>query len=237
MRKSSRKNSKKKQSKKQSKKHSRKSSKKIYNESLCPAPIKMTNKEIHRIYTQIRRKIDSVSKKGGSEDNEKVVKEYIESLDKQLKEKKLFSFCVFPEQGFKNKMRESTEELKKLTKKEAGKHEYIACIKINTLNDQRDSILGKAGGWLYASINVIPIDKDGKWLSKKGWNTNMHWKVDDFKITKFSLKLLETLMQYVIRKKLEIAGTFGVPFNELVEELGYKKIDISSIFTPLPKLI
>lgn len=235
MRKTSRKNSK----KKQSKKYSRKSSKKPSNVSLCPIPPRSSNKRIHQIYTQIKRKIDrlTVNQGGSDNDNEKIVKEYIESLAAQLKEKKLFSFCVFPEQGFKNKMRESTEELKKLTKKEAGKHEYIVCININTLNDQRNSILGKAGGWLYASINVVPLDKDGKWISNKSFGVDMHWKVDDFKITKFSLKLLETLMKHAIKKKLKIAGTFGVPFSELIEELEYEKINISSVFTPLPNLV
>ena len=39
--------------------------------------------------------------------NQEVIKEYIENLNKQFKEKDLYSFCVFPEQGFKNKIRES----------------------------------------------------------------------------------------------------------------------------------
>lgn len=235
MKKSSRKNSK----KKHSKKYSRKSSKKPSNVSLCPIPRKPSNKRINQIYAQIKRKVNSLTiNQGGSKnENEKIVKEYIENLSAQLKEKKLFSFCVFPEQGFKNKMREGIKEIKKISKQEAGKHEHLVCFTINTLHDSRDSILGKAGGWLFASIKVIPIDKNGELLSRKGWNTSMHWKVDDFKITKFSLKLLETLMKHVVAKKLEIADVFGVPFNELIEELEYKKIDISSVFTPLPNLV
>lgn len=207
MKKSSKKQSKKKSSRTSSIKSSRKSSKK------------------------------TIGKNGGTADNEKIVKTYIENLDKQLKEKDLYSFCVFPEQGFKNKMREDIKDIKKLIKKEAGKHDHLVCILINPLHNRRESISGKAGVWLFASINVIPIDEKGELLSKKGWNTDMHWKVDDFKITKFSLKLLETLMKHVIKKKLGIAGVFGVPFNELVKRLGYKDVDISSVFTPLPDLV
>ena len=64
----------------------------------------------------------------------------------------------------------------------------------------------------------------------------MHWKEEDFKVTKFSLKLLEILMKKGIKKKLSIGAVFGVPFHEFIEELNYKNVDISEYLTPLPGL-
>lgn len=181
----------------------------------------------------------SKSRRGGS--NEKIIYEYVKNLDKQLTEKNLYSFCVFPElngsSGFKNKLKNvSGKEVKKIIKDNPGKYSYMACINLNTLHDGRNSIPGKAGVWITASIPITPIDKDGNLMTKKGWGINMHWKEEDLKITKFSIKLMEVLVNAAVNHKLSLAGTYGVPFHELIHRLKIQKIDISEHFIPLPGL-
>lgn len=168
--------------------------------------------------------------------NEKIIRRHLDSLDKQLREKDLYSFCVFPEQGFRNRMTEGIKEIKKYLKKNPGKHNYLACIRIATHHKDRDSIQGRAGVWLYADIGITPINKEGELQSSKGFGITMHWKEEDLKITKLSLKMLEDLMQIALKKKLTIAAVFGVPFNRLIKKLKYREIDISEHLRPLAGL-
>ena len=114
----------------------------------------------------------------------------------------------------------------------------LACINFYPRHNKKDTIAGKAGILLTVSIIITPIDENGDLLSKKGWGIDMHWKEEDLKITKPSLKLLEKLMKKTVEKKLSISGTFGVPFNELIDLfLNPKKINLSDYYTPLSELI
>lgn len=184
-----------------------------------------------------RKSSKKSSKKGGSKtNNEKIIFEYLEKLLKQLEEKNWSSFCVFPDEGFKNKMH-GMDDIKKIIKKNPTKHKYLACIKIYPTHNQPTSIQRKNGIWLQSSISVTPINEKGELVNKDAFGVSMHWKENDFKITKLSMKFLEKLMEKIIKKEVNIGDVYGFPLRDIIEDLKrLKKIDLSKYFTPLDNL-
>jgi hypothetical protein len=171
---------------------------------------------------------------GSSQDSQKIM-ESMEKLSTQLKEKELHSFWVFPENGFKKKIRKSYADIEKMVKIDFDNgvdRKNIVDIRIIMFHNKPNSISGKAGILIGVSIAVYPI-KDGKVLNKKSYGVNPYWKIHDLKISKMTLKLLEHLMELTLKHKLSIVGVFGVPFHELIERMKYKKINISKFLSPM----
>lgn len=202
--------------------------------------LRKSSKKTSKKTSKTRKSSKKTSKKGGSSDNEKVILEYMKKLDSELKKKDVGSFCVFPEEGFKNKMKGGIKEIREIVKKSGNKHKHLACIRFSLWHgeENKNSIQQKNGILIFADIIITPIDENGELLTKKGWGVNMHWKEQDLKITKPSLKLLEKIMKKTVDKKLAIVGVFGVPFNELIDVFFTpRKINLKDYFTPLPNLI
>lgn len=224
----------KKSSRKQSRKEAKKSSRKISKKSSRKESRKMSPKT----GAGWEKKGGSKLLKASNEHNEEVIKKYMEKIDSKIKENKLESFWIFPETGFTKKYRKTFTEIEKMTKKSPEKYsgKTILDIKLMTLHNDYESIPGKKGAWLVVDISAFPIGEKGELLNREGWGIGIQWKEEDFKIGKFTFKMLEHLADIMYKKKLEITGSFGMRFKSFLKELKSEKINIDSYLTPLEEL-
>lgn len=82
------------------------------------------------------------------------------------------------------------------------------------------------------SIDVIPGETTGK-MSDKPWGCDMAWKLDDFKTTKFSFKLLEIIYREVESKRKICPSLLGIPLTRIIEDLKKRRVDFSDTLKPL----
>lgn len=216
----------KKSSRKQSRKKTKKSSR------------KMSRKMSHKTGAGWEKKGGSKLLKASNEHNEEVIKKYMEKIDSKIKENKLESFWIFPETGFTKKYRKTFTEIEKMTKKSPEKYsgKTILDIRLMTLHNDYESIPGKKGAWLVVDISAFPINKIGEMINDDSWGIGIQWKEEDFKIGKFTFKMLEHLADIMYKKKLEITGSFGMRFKSFLKQLKLEKINIDSYLTPLEDL-
>jgi hypothetical protein len=59
--------------------------------------------------------------------------------------------------------------------------------------------------WLIVDLIVYHIDDTGGMIgnNEEAWGCTYSWRDDDFKLTKFSFKLLEKIMHLVVEKKFQ----------------------------------
>lgn len=181
-----------------------------------------------------QKELDRIAEK---EHVAKLIIHNLQTLGKQLDEKDLGSFWVFPDkEGFKKvNGLEFTQMQKKVNK---NKEKYIGrkMVFFSICEDYKKPEKYKRDDhfWLSVAITVFIVDDEGKLQGKKtGWDYVMAWQDKDFKITKLTFKFLEAVMRQVVDKKLFTMSIFGVPLTTLVKKMEKKGIDISDSFSPL----
>lgn len=168
----------------------------------------------------------------------KIITKYLDSLDEQLTEKRLFSFCAFPDRkGFKKILNDASfAEVKKFIKDSAEKYKnrYIAMFNICSKQDSKFLV---EDDWLNISILVFHIDDKGNMKNtteSECWGCKVRWATDDFRISKFSFQFLENLMRIVAAKQYIFGGTLsGFRLEKVLKDLKKKRIDIGDVLNPL----
>lgn len=167
------------------------------------------------------------------EQKEKIIVNYITKLRSTLKESHLQSFWTFVDRtGFKKIINIGQMDMQKVLHKNIKKYaNRILCqIKINAYPKPDHH-----GTYLFINILVIYLDDEANMDSMKV-DTNscaFIWSMEDFKITKFSFKLVERMMNIVARGKHSCPSFTGFHIEKVVNDMKKKDIDISDCLNPL----
>lgn len=178
-------------------------------------------------------------RKGGSEDKTEIIHKYLTKLYEQLKEKKLVSFWLFPdEKGMKNRITGmNDDDIENMIKKDIEKYKgrIICGIRIAPHHDEPDSLAmqNEFPIWLSGEIGVYEISDDGKLVEPRRTGLMFRWEEDDFEVTKFSTRLLEKLIRIAASKKYYCVQTFGCKISYIVKKLKEEKIKIDDVLSPL----
>lgn len=167
-----------------------------------------------------------------------IIKEYLEKLCNQLEEKGGTHFWTFPwKSGFK-KMYITKKEMETMIKEDPQKYcgKTVAYFAMQSHHKDKESTIHRQSGiWFGVSMSIFHIDDDCKLLGKnKGWGCHFCWTNEDFKTTKFSFKLLETIMIYVNKKVITCASLWGIPVSSVIKRLEKKGIEFDK--HPLAKV-
>lgn len=164
---------------------------------------------------------------------ESIIEPYLENLKEKLTEKKSRGFYVFPDRSGFKKIKESNAYIEKLLqsdpKKYGGRNIAYFSIGIQEPPKKSDLLSFKRQG-IHILVDVIikPIDKNGK-FTKKEWGNRINWRNEDFKTTKLTFKLLESIMHPLVKLNyysVNIMGESITTFIEDLEKLGYKFDDV-----------
>lgn len=174
-----------------------------------------------------------IKKEKSEEEKDKVIGKYIAKLEDALREKKQFSFWVFPNTpGFKKVTEVSFDMMQKVFKQDVEKYAntQICHFKISTRKAK-----DKYGTWISVTIWVITSDKDANIRGNKIKDNGctFKWDSDDFKTTKFSFKLLEAMMHVVAENKHSCGSLLGFPITWVLNEMKKKKINLDDYLSPL----
>lgn len=171
------------------------------------------------------------------EHNDKVVHDYIVNLTKTIKEKKLGTFWTFADRtGFKKIKNMHFDDMCIALKEdvELYKNRQLVNIKIISYIPPK-----KHGVHLLVNIWVIFTDDKAniKGFGVKGNSASIIWNTEDFKFTKFSLKLVEAIMYPIADWKYIGDSISGSHITSVADMLKKKKINLSDHIAPLAGLI
>jgi hypothetical protein len=168
--------------------------------------------------------------------DEIIVREYIDKLDKSLKEKDLQSFWTFADRsGFKKIKNMSFKDMQTALKEDVKKYanRKLCDITIATYPEP-----DKYGTYLLVDILVIFTDDEAN-MKGKNCTTNscaFLWSIEDFKLTKFSLKLVEAIMHPIADNIHTCTSFTGFHVTKVINDLRKKGVDLSDHIIPLPGL-
>ena len=169
---------------------------------------------------------------------EKIVLPYLDKLEKQLEEKNLKIFWTFPDRaGFKKIKIPDFDRIQELVKLDIPKYanRKICLIQLSFLqNDPITDIYRKHGILLIVSLSVFHMDKNCMLNGKnKSAGCTFNWTLKDFKLTKPTFKLIESIMHIVTDGKYQSIGFSGIPISVVLNDLKKKKINLDDDLTPL----
>ena len=208
-------------------------------------------KEKENVYDKVSRenlgirekeKYDNLEKeKAGKKEKDRIriiIDKYLDSLDTQLDEKELYSFWTFPDRtGFKKYKNKSLKDIQRIVNKDIDqyKNRNIAKIHVKPFHHEKsDSMHGKVGVLLSVGISIFPIDNNGVLNGKdNAWGCDFTWHDYDFKISKFSFKLLERILESVQKHDLTGSYFIGTPFTNIVYHLKKLKVNLEDVLSPL----
>lgn len=172
---------------------------------------------------------------------ESIIKSYLDKLEAQLKEKKILGFWTFVDRAGFRKYNSSEKSIIKMINAEPDKYldRQIAdyTIKFHQ-NEKPDSHHREIDIWFTIAIRIYNIIENKNKLELNLFNDCViSWRVDDFKITKFSLKLMEMLMKPLAEKKLSLTSLMGHSVKNALKRYEDKAgIDFSEVLQPLKGL-
>ena len=168
-----------------------------------------------------------------------IIRKYLTKLDEQIKEKDLNYFWTFPDRsGFKKIGKGfSYEKMQKLVQKDIDKYanRQIMYFSIRLEHKSADtSTHRKYDTWILVDTLTFKINSKGEFKADGG--CHYVWKDDDFKLTKFSFKLLETIMHPIAEHKLKCISLMGFPLSWVIDRLKKEGVDFSDVLSPLAKI-
>lgn len=170
--------------------------------------------------------------------NEDVISEYTTKLNNTLKEKKLFSFWTFADRsGFKKIKNMSFDQMQKAMKQDVDLYKNRQLCEVNI--NPRVKVDKRFGTWLYVSILAITTDDKANMRGKNVENNGcgFMWEEEDFKVTKFSFKLLEAIIQPIADNIHSCSNMSGFHITKIIKDLKKKGIDLNDHLSPLANLI
>jgi len=215
---------------KKSKKYSKKSSKSDKKENESTFMRLYREEEEREAKELIAQKEAAKAEKKETERKHKIIMKYMVKLDKKLNETVgdgFYSWVDDPKFGKFSMSKEEVDEMvEQNPEKYAGRH--LAEFYIKSFHDKRKEkqLFFDKDTWLYVSIYVYNVKKNGKIEYTNSRGGNWVWRTDDFKITKFSFKFLEFLMREVFDKEIyNFTDLGGVPLSfmiKCIKEEGFK---------------
>jgi hypothetical protein len=95
----------------------------------------------------------------------------------------------------------------------------------------------KDNSWLVVGMTVFHMDDKCDLNGKNdSWSCDYMWRDQEFKLTRFSFKLLEKIMQPVAAGKYRATSIYGFPLTKIIKDLEKKGIDFSDVLNPLAGL-
>jgi hypothetical protein len=169
--------------------------------------------------------------------NETVITEYITNLQQTIKEKSLQSFWTFPDRsGFKKIKNVTFQDIQASIKANVDKYKNRQVCEIKIIafpkSDEYNTYL-VVDIWTITSDNNANIK--GKNIKENG--CAFMWAEEDFKITKFSFKLVEAIMHIIADNKHKCSSFTGFHIAKVLDDLKKKKIDLSEYLSPLANLV
>jgi len=229
-----------KKSKKSSKKTSNPVSKKILNEST------FARLQREREEQKAKEKIEQekAAKEAEKEYNRKckIVYNYMEKVDKKLKDTIGRGFTVWVDDPKFTKFHMVTEDIEEITTKDPEKYagRKFANIYINSFHKthgKEKQFLFDKDAWATCSISVFKINKDGTINRKSGGGmANWVWTTDDFKITKITYKFIKFVMHVIDKGYYDFAFLGGVGLNFMINGMKEKGVRFDNVLEPLAGL-
>lgn len=179
-----------------------------------------------------------IDKKAEVKRLEKLVIPYLDTLQDQIVEKGLLSFWTFTDEpGFKKIKNMTFEDMQKFINKDIDKYKNKKVVDISILFHHHDKLsdpVRKVGYYLTIGISVFPIDKNGVLNGDdNAWGADLAWRLEDFKTTKFSFKLIETILRPVGKRKAVFPSLLGFPITSIIEDLKKIKVNFDKVLVPL----
>jgi hypothetical protein len=169
---------------------------------------------------------------------EKVIKSYLDKLEVQIKEKNLLNFWSFPDvKGFKKIWNfYNYKQIDKVIQDDLDKYANRQVMRFHITFSQNESVTSLArtnGNWFTVHMMLFEINNKGD--IKNTNSCHYAWRNGDFKITKFSFKLLETIMYPIANHIHGCASILGIPLWNVIEQLQLKGVDFTDVLKPLAK--
>jgi hypothetical protein len=168
----------------------------------------------------------------------KIILPYLDSLYEQLEKKDLFSFWTFPDRkGFKKIHHTGYFDLQYMIDENPDMYKNRTIVEVN-MRTYHDESVGSSyeelGVMLGISIGIFYIDKHGVFNGdNNSYGLDFTWHYEDFKITKFSFKLLEKIIQLVVARKVYGVALIGMQLEEVIERLKKVKVSLNDVLSPL----
>lgn len=172
---------------------------------------------------------------------EKIIVPYLDKLQQQLVEKNLLYFWIFPDESgnIKHKNINGVIEMQKLINTDIDKYKNTNIISVSISfyhNDDSTDVYRKLGIYLRVSIVVFPINNKGIISTDYDtWGADIIWKSIDFKLSKFSFKLIESITKAVTERN-SFPGIIGTPFINVINNLQKKGYNFNKVLVSLPGL-
>lgn len=98
----------------------------------------------------------------------------------------------------------------------------------------RDKIEKKYNNWITIGIDIWPVDEKGNITNEGGGGVyTMSWGTNDFKISRFTFKLLQQIVIATNKKLIASANPIGTPLAGVLKLLKNKNVDLSDYLIPL----
>ena len=184
-----------------------------------------------------KKQIEAAAKKE-YERKRNIIVPYLNKLEKQIDDKDLTNFWVFPEhKGFKKHIG-NLQYMRDLISKHPAHYEgkKVAYITIFfRQNEPDDSFHRDIDTWLGVNIAGFMVKNGKLTMDKEQFGGYIVWKTDDFAITKFSLKLVENFTKIMLNKDICIPSIVGYRLEIVLNDIfKRRKVTIDKeILTPL----
>lgn len=177
-----------------------------------------------------------INDKSVEDRNTQIISDHIQKLHKSIKEKGIFSFWTFADRtGFKKIKGMSFNDMQKSMKSDTDRYRNRQLCEIKIQTHLKPD---EYGTWLVVSIWSITTDNMANMEGKAVKNNGCTFKFDesDFRVTKFSFKLLEAIVHVVADGRHSCSSFTGFHIKKVLKDLKRKKIDLSDYLTPLAGL-
>ena len=218
-------------------KRSKKTSKKALEEGSLSRRFKLDDKKEAK-EAKAKIKAEEEAKKE-TERTDKIIYKYLTKLDQKFKETDTTHFWVWADRSdFKKIIKNKTEmqvTISKNPEKYIGKHIANFSIQLEHKSKGKERLFGDPDRWMSILLELYTIDKNGKISGSNDpfWACHWVWLTDDFKITKFSFKLLERIMRIVNTKKVQWPSLGGFSLHHVIKDIREKKFKIDDVLQPL----
>lgn len=195
-------------------------------------------REARELKLKQQAKDKELSDKKETERQNKIIKEYLDKVQTQLKEKDIGNgFWTFVDRkGFK-KFTGSDAKIEKmlLGDIERFKNRQLASYTIIFHHNKSNTSMHKSSGlWLNVTVRVYNIDDNAKLVGKNRYREcGITWDNEDFKTGKFSLKLLERFMKPLAENRVDCVSIMGMNLRSVVKKYNKIGVDFSDVLVPL----
>jgi hypothetical protein len=167
---------------------------------------------------------------------EVIIRAHLDKLEAKIREKDLLQFWAFPDRaGFiKIGKNYGCAQMMKLMNKDLSKYvnRKIVLFSIKFEHNKPDTSTHREfDTWLRVDNLTFKVNPKGE--LKADGSCHYIWKTNDFKLTKFSFKLLETIMYPIADRVFSCTSMMGFPVSYVVRELKRKKINFDDVLKPL----